>query len=51
MAAVFHWLEPYAEGLVSRSIMEFAACPKDFLWRMETRFGGLYQKVVVKRLR
>jgi SAM-dependent methyltransferase len=51
MAAVFRWLEPYAEGLVSRSIMEFAAYPQDYLWRKETRFGGLYQKVVVKRLR
>ena len=51
MAAVFRWLEPFAEGLVSRSIMEFAAYPEDFHWRKETRFGGLYQKVVVKRLR
>ena len=51
MAAVFRLLEPFAEGLVSRSIMEFAACPDDFLWHKETRFGGLYQKVVVKRLR
>jgi SAM-dependent methyltransferase len=51
MAAVFRWLEPYAEGLVSRSIMEFAARPQDYLWRKETRFGALYQKVVVQRLR
>ncbi len=49
MAAVFRWLEPYAEGLISRSITEFAARPQDFLWRKETRFGGLYQKVVVTR--
>jgi SAM-dependent methyltransferase len=51
MAAVFRWLEPFAQGLVSRSIMEFAACPADFAWRKETRFGGLYQKVVVTRRR
>ncbi len=49
MAAVFRWLEPYARGLVSHSIMEFAARPQDFLWLKETRFGGLYQKVVVTR--
>jgi SAM-dependent methyltransferase len=51
MAAVFRWLEPYAEGLLSRSITEFAARPQDYLWRKETQFGGLYQKVVVRRPR
>jgi SAM-dependent methyltransferase len=51
MAAVFRWLEPYAEGLISRSIMEFADYPQDYLWSKVTRFGSLYQKVVVKRLR
>jgi SAM-dependent methyltransferase len=51
MTAVFRWLEPYAEGLLSRSIMEFAARPQDYLWRKETQFGGLYQKVVVRRPR
>lgn len=49
MAAVFRWLEPYAKGLVSRSIMEFATYPQGFLWRKETRFGGLYQKIVAMR--
>jgi SAM-dependent methyltransferase len=48
MSAVFRWLEPYASGLVSRSIMEFAGCPQDFRWRKETRFGGLYQIVVAQ---
>jgi SAM-dependent methyltransferase len=49
MSAVFRWLEPYASGLVSRSIMEFAERPQDFHWRKETRFGGLYQIVVAQR--
>jgi SAM-dependent methyltransferase len=48
MSAVFRWLEPYASGLVSRSIMEFADSPQDFNWRKETRFGGLYQMVVAE---
>ena len=51
MAAVFRWLEPFAVGLVSRPIMDFAARPQDYLWHKETRFGGLYQKMVAKRLR
>lgn len=48
MAAVFRWLEPYASGLVSRSIMDFADRAQDFDWRKETRFGGLYQVVVAQ---
>lgn len=51
MAAVFRWLEPYATGLVSRSIMEFAEHPQDFDWRKETRFGDLYQMVVAQSRR
>jgi SAM-dependent methyltransferase len=51
MAAVFRWLEPYAAGLVSRSIMEFADHAQDFHWRKETRFGGLYQIVVAQSRR
>lgn len=49
MAAVFHWLEPFANGLVSRSIREFAEEPQSFHWRETTRFGGLYQVVVATR--
>ena len=48
MAAVFRWLEPYASGLVSRSIREFADRAQEFHWRKETRFGGLYQLVVAQ---
>lgn len=49
MAAVFRWLEPFAKSLVSRSIIDFAERPQDFEWRKNTRFGALYQVVVVKR--
>jgi ubiquinone/menaquinone biosynthesis C-methylase UbiE len=50
MALVFRWLEPYAKGLVSRSIVEFAGRPHEFLWRKRTLFGGLYQVVVATSL-
>ncbi|MSQ92501.1 MAG: class I SAM-dependent methyltransferase [Gammaproteobacteria bacterium] len=30
MAAVIRWLEPFADGLVSRLITDFAAHPQDF---------------------
>lgn len=48
MAAIFRWLEPFAPGLVSRSIEDFAERRQDFRWRKETRFGGLYQLVVAE---
>ncbi len=48
MAAIFRWLEPYASGLLSRSIEDFAERRQDFRWRKETRFGGLYQLVVAE---
>jgi SAM-dependent methyltransferase len=51
MAAVFRWLEPFAAGLVSRSIMEFADRAQEFDWRKQTRFGGLYQVVVAQSRR
>ena len=51
MATVFRWLEPYAEGLLRTRIEDFATRAADMEWRLETRFGGLYQKVVARRLR
>jgi SAM-dependent methyltransferase len=48
MAAIFRWLEPFAAGLVSRSIEELAERRQDFRWRKQTRFGGLYQLVVAE---
>lgn len=49
MAAIFRLLEPYAQGLVARSIAEFADAPQRFDWRKQTRFGALYQLVVATR--
>lgn len=49
MEGVFRWLEPYAHGLISREIWDFAAQREDFHWRKETYFGDLYQKVVAVR--
>lgn len=49
MSGVFRWLEPYAEGLISREIRDFAADADTFTWTKETYFGGLYQKVVAQR--
>lgn len=50
MAAVFDLLEPFAGALWRHEIAEYASKPKGFIWRKETYFGGLYQKVVARRL-
>lgn len=49
MQGVFRLLEPFAEGLLRREIRDFAAERDSFVWRKETFFGGLYQKVVAER--
>jgi SAM-dependent methyltransferase len=49
MSAVFRWLEPFAASLWSWQICDMASQPADFRSRKETRFGGLYQKVIVER--
>lgn len=46
---VFDTLEPYAKGLWRREIAEIAGHDPRFVWRKETYFGGLYQKVVATR--
>ena len=50
MSLVFDLLEPFAEGLWVHEISEFASNSEGFAWTKETYFGGLYQKVVVKRV-
>ena len=50
MSLVFDTLEPYAKGLWRKEILQFASSPDEFVWRKETCFGGLYQKVVAQRL-
>lgn len=49
MWGVFRWLEPYAASLCRHGIQAFASRPQDFVWRRQTYFGGLYQKVVAER--
>jgi len=46
MALVFRYLEPFANSLLAESIESMLPESADFEWRKETRFGGLYQKVV-----
>lgn len=49
MSLIFDTLEPYAKGLWRKEILQFASAPDEFVWRKETCFGGLYQKVVAQR--
>lgn len=49
MGVVFDCLEPFAKTLWRHEIMSFATSAEDFMWRKETYFGGLYQKVVAAR--
>jgi hypothetical protein len=44
-------LEPYATALSEKEIISYAprALANRFVWRKETYFGGLYQKVVATR--
>ncbi len=48
MSLVFRSLEPFAGTLWRREIASLAANP-GFVWRKQTLFGGLYQKVVAER--
>ena len=43
---VFDTLEPFAKDLWRNEITDFAGAADRFLWRKETYFGGLFQKVV-----
>ena len=49
---VFDTLEPYAKDLWRNEIIDFASdAGRDagrFIWRKETYFGGLFQKVVTR---
>lgn len=49
MTKVFDWLEPFAKGLWDKEIMDYAHEADQWNWSKETIFGGLYQKVVVKK--
>jgi ubiquinone/menaquinone biosynthesis C-methylase UbiE len=47
---VFDTLEPFAKGMWSHEIRDFAEQPELFSWRKERFFGSLFQKVVAQRL-
>lgn len=49
-ALVFRYLEPFARSLWHHEIRDFATCADEYAWHQETYFGGLFQKVVVRRL-
>ncbi|MQX38526.1 methyltransferase domain-containing protein [Roseospira navarrensis] len=51
MIQVWRLLEPYALALSDHDIITYAPpdLAQDFVWRKETYFGGLYQKVVATR--
>ena len=47
---VFDTLEPFAKSLWRNEIADFSGKAGRFSWRKETYFGGLFQKVVARRL-
>ncbi len=49
MSKIFDWLEPFAKGLWHKEIKEYAPDNSNIIWRKETLFGGMYQKVVAER--
>lgn len=46
---VFDTLEPFAKELWHNEIADFANAPSEFVWRKQTCFGGLFQKVIASR--
>jgi SAM-dependent methyltransferase len=46
---VFDTLEPFAKDLWRNEISDFASAPGGFVWRKQTYFGGLFQKVIASR--
>ncbi|MGC2854018.1 rhodoquinone biosynthesis methyltransferase RquA [Novispirillum sp. DQ9] len=50
MAGVFAALEPFAGTLWDREIASYASHADGFAWSKRTFFGGLYQKVVARKL-
>ena len=46
---VFDTLEPFAKDLWHNAIADYAGAPGEFVWRKQTYFGGLFQKVTACR--
>jgi ubiquinone/menaquinone biosynthesis C-methylase UbiE len=49
MSLVFDTLEPFAKDLWHNEVSHFGGDSDEFVWRKQTYFGGLYQKVVAER--
>lgn len=49
MSKIFDWLEPFAKGLWDKEIRDYTTQKEGLNWSKETLFGGLYQKVVVRK--
>ncbi len=49
MNLIFRTLEPFAKDLWYEEIADFASAPGEFIWRKQTYFGELYQKVTAHR--
>jgi ubiquinone/menaquinone biosynthesis C-methylase UbiE len=49
MMAVFGLLEPFARALWDREIASYASAEVQGTWKKDTRFGGLYQRVIFDR--
>ncbi len=49
ISIIFATLEPYARMLWYREISEYATDRSAYRWKKTTYFGGMYQKVVVRR--
>jgi len=50
MSLVFDLLEPFAKSLWRREISDFATHADQYTWTKQTYFGGLYQKIVARRI-
>lgn len=50
MSVVFATLEPFARALWDNEIVQYAPSRAGFQWSKTLYFGGLYQKVVARRL-
>ncbi|MBF0561467.1 MAG: class I SAM-dependent methyltransferase [Alphaproteobacteria bacterium] len=50
MSLIFDSLEPFAKDLWRREIESYARDAAAFTWSKSTYFGGLYQKIVVRRV-
>jgi len=49
MSLVFDTLEPFAKDLWDNEVSHYGGESDEFVWRKETYFGGLYQKVVAEK--